>query len=168
MLAEIAREEEVHAKAQLAKAKKERACRLLAGLANRHLKAGFEDLAVEVRHLRRERLAFRLADLDSRKAPEVWAMQDQRKAAAEYAERLKCPKFREEMDLERIAKEKENQAANVAFHAAEKEKKRRHERAEGQKTERHGTASHERGPRKAACRGPPEEQTEPRQTKRST
>ncbi len=120
----MTRDEEGRTKAKLTKAKKERACRLLAGLANRHLKAGFEDLAVEVRHLRRERLAFRLAELDSRRAPGIWAMQDQRKAEAVYAERLKCPKFREEVDLARIEEQKKAQARNVAFHAARKEEKK--------------------------------------------
>ena len=49
----------------------------------------------------------------------------ERKAKAEYAELMKCPAFREKVDLTRIAEEKKLQAANVAFHNSEPEKKRR-------------------------------------------
>jgi hypothetical protein len=123
----MARDEEVRAKAQLVKAKKERACRLLAGLANRHLKAGFEFLAAPIRQGRREETAKKLAAFQAMRAAELKVLEDEEKAAAEYAERLKCPKFREEVDLARIEEEKKAQAKNVAFHAARKEEKKRQE-----------------------------------------
>ena len=125
MLAELTRDQEVRAKAQLAKEKKEKGERLLVKVDHKLMQEMFDVFAPESRHRHRERLAFRRAELDSKKAVAIWAMEDKRKAEADYAERLKCPKFREEVDLERIAKEKENQAANVAYHAEEKEKKRR-------------------------------------------
>ena len=69
------------------------------------------------------------ADFDSKQAATFRAKEEkkaaEKKAEADYAERLKCPEFREKVDLERIAKERVEQAKNVAFHAQESEKKRR-------------------------------------------
>ncbi len=42
-----------------------------------------------------------------------------------FIERLKCPVFKAKVDKERVDKEKVLQAANVAFHAAERDRKRK-------------------------------------------
>ena len=127
MLAEVTREQEVRAKAQRAQENRERACRLLAGLANRHMKTGFEFLAAPIRQCRQEESAKKIADykamMEAERAAEIKVVEDKKKAEAEYAELMKCPAFREKVHLARIAEEKRLQAKNVAYHAAEKEKK---------------------------------------------
>ncbi len=71
----------------------------------------------------------RSADFDSKWAATFRAKEEkkaaEKKAEADYAERLKCPEFRHQVYLERITKERAAQAENVAFHAQESEKKRR-------------------------------------------
>ena len=118
------RVEKVHAKAQLAKAKKERGERRLAWVDRKLMQEIFNVFAATQLNLLREKWAMRCAEAESRRSVEIWAMEDKRKAEADYAERLKCPAFREKVDLERIAKEKKAQAVNVAFHAEEKKKRR--------------------------------------------
>ena len=53
------------------------------------------------------------------------AKDEKRQADLAYIERLKCPVFKAKVDKERVDKEKELQAANVAFHAAERDRKRK-------------------------------------------
>ena len=65
------------------------------------------------------------ADTQARKLAEFQVQEGKRRADLEYTERLKCPEFKAQVERERIQKEKENQAANVAHHAKERENKRR-------------------------------------------
>ena len=117
------------ATAQIAKEKKEKGERKLADVDKKLKREVFEVFAATHRNLQREQKAMHNADLDSRWSARFQVEEEkkaaERKAKADYAERMKCPRFREKVDLERIAKEKVEQAKNVAFHASESERKRR-------------------------------------------
>ncbi len=124
------------ATAQIAKEKKEKGERKLADVDTKLKREVFEVFAATHRNLQREQKAMHDADLDSwwsaryqveqeKEAIEQEKRAAERKARAEYAELMKCPAFREKVDLARIAEEKKLQAANVAFHNSEPEKKRR-------------------------------------------
>jgi hypothetical protein len=124
------------ATAQIAKEKKEKGERKLADVDTKLKREVFEVFAATHRNLQREQKAMRDADRDSRWAAMCQVEQEkeaveqekravERKARAEYAELMKCPAFREKVQLARIAEEKKLQAANVAFHNSEPEKKRR-------------------------------------------
>ncbi len=121
---ELTRDQEVRAKAQRVKAKEARGERFLREVDLKLMREMFDVYAPESSNRRRERLEFRRAELESRRAAEFRVVEAKKKAEADYAERLKCPKFREEVNLARIEEEKRLQARNVAFHAAAKEKKK--------------------------------------------
>ncbi len=114
----------VRARDKEAHAKKERGERFLRAVDLKLMREMFDVYAPESSIRRRERLDFRRAELESRRAAEFRVVEAKKKAEADYAERLKCPKFREEVNLARIEEEKRLQAKNVAYHAVEKEKKK--------------------------------------------
>ena len=117
-----ARAEAKIAKAKSAREKRARACQLLAKLADRHKKVGFEALALPVRHRQREPVAMSREDRKARQVAEFRVQEEKRKADLEYTEHLKCPEFRAQVEREQIQRQKENQAANVAYHANKRRK----------------------------------------------
>ena len=85
----------------------------------------FDVFAASVRNRHREQGAMRRADGQGRRMALFDAKEAKRQAELAYLERLKCPVFKAQVDKERVDKEKALQAANVAFHAAERDRKRK-------------------------------------------
>ncbi len=123
-----ARDKEAHARAKRAKAKEERGERFLREVDRKLMREMFEVFAPESRKRSQDKWAKKIADYkamrDAERAAEIKVVEDRKKAEADYAELMKCPAFREKVHLAKIAEEKKLQAKNVAYHAAEKEKKK--------------------------------------------
>jgi hypothetical protein len=122
------------AKAQCAKEKKEKGERKLAQVDQKLKREIFEVFAATRRNLQREQKAMHNADLDSKWSAMYQAEQEKeaaaRKATADYAELMKCPKFREKVDLTRIEEQKKEQTRMVAYHVARKEEEKKRQEAE--------------------------------------
>ncbi len=113
------------AKDKVARQKREKISQALVDVGTRRVRGIFEVFAASVRNRHREQSAMRRADGQGWRMAMFDAKEEKRQVELAYIERLKCPVFKAQVDKERVDKEKELQAANVAFHAAERDRKRK-------------------------------------------
>jgi hypothetical protein len=113
------------AKDRVAREKREKISQALVDVGTRRVKEIFEVFATSVRNRHREQGAMMRADGQGRRLALFEANDAKRRAELAYIEHLKCPVFKAKVDKERVDKEKVLQAANVAFHAAERDRKRK-------------------------------------------
>ncbi len=113
------------AKDKVARQKREKISQALVDVDTRRVREIFEVFAASVRNRLREQTAMGRADGQGRRMAMFDAKEEKRQAELAYTERLKCPEFKAQVDRERVEKEKALQAANVAFHAGEQERKRK-------------------------------------------
>ena len=113
------------AKDKVARQKREKISQALVDVGTRRVRGIFEVFAASVRNRHREQSAMRRADGQGWRMAMFDAKEEKRQAELAYIERLKRPVFKAKVDKERVDKEKELQAANVAFHAAERDRKRK-------------------------------------------
>ena len=112
------------AKDKAAKAKVAKISQALVDVDTRRVRDIFEVFAASVRNRHREQTAMSRADWEGRRMALFNVKDEKRQADLAYLERLKCPEFKAQVDRERVAEEKKLQAANVAFHAEERKRKR--------------------------------------------
>ena len=113
------------AKDKAAKAKVAKISKALVDVDTRRVREIFEVFATSVRNRHREQGAMRTADGRGRRVALFEVKEAKRRAELAHIERLKCPVFKAQVDKERVDKEKALQAANVAFHAEERDRKRK-------------------------------------------
>ena len=121
----LVRDEANWVKAKIAREKRDRISQALVDVDTRRMREIFETLEVSVRSRLREVAAMSRADAQGRRMAAFDVKEEKRQAELACIERLKCPEFKAQVDRERVEKEKALQAANVLFHAEEREKKRR-------------------------------------------
>ena len=103
------------AEASAKAASEEMARRRLATLVNRPQKACFDAMAEPIRQRRRELDAMRSADYQSRLAADAHERAEKLKARLQHEDLLRTSyKYREQITREKIARERKEQAANVA------------------------------------------------------
>ena len=103
------------AEASAKAASKERALKRLAAIVNRPQKACFDTLVEPIRQRHQECAAMRREDCHSHIAAQTRARGEKRKAELEHEALLRSSwKYREKIQLEKIARERKAQAANVA------------------------------------------------------
>ena len=113
------------AKDKVAREKRDKISQALVDVDTRRVREIFEIFAVSVRTRHREQTAMSRADGQGRRMAMFDAKEEKRQAELAYIERLECPEFKAQVDRERVEKEKALQAANVAFHAGERDRKRK-------------------------------------------
>ncbi len=113
------------AKDKVAREKREKVSQALVDVDTRRVREIFEVFAASVRNRHREQGAMMRADGQGRRVASFETKEAKRQAGLAYTERLKCPVFKAQVDKERVDKEKALQAANVAFHAEERDRKRK-------------------------------------------
>jgi hypothetical protein len=92
----------------------------------RSLQEIFNVFAHTILERRRETDAMMRADGEARRVAQFQVLEEKRQADLAYTERLKCPEFRAQLELEKIQREKELSARCVAhFYEMHPEKKRR-------------------------------------------
>ena len=121
----LVRDEANWVKAKIAREKRDRISQALVDVDTRRMREIFEVFAVSVRSRLREQAAMSRADAQTRREAAFQVKEEKRKAELAYIERLKCPEFKAQVDRERVEKEKALQAANVLFHAEERDRKRK-------------------------------------------
>ena len=113
------------AKDKVAREKRDKISQALVDVDTRRVREIFEIFAVSVRTRHREQTAMSRADGQARRMAAFDVKEEKRQAELAYTERLKCPEFKAQVDRERVVKEKALQAANVLFHAGERDRKRK-------------------------------------------
>jgi hypothetical protein len=118
----IIRANAVLAEASAKAASKEMACRRLAAIMIRPQRACFDTLTEPVRQRQQELDAMRSADYQSHRAADAHKQEEKLKARLKHEALLKTSyKYREQITREKIAREREEQAVNVAaFHERRK------------------------------------------------
>ncbi len=112
------------AKDKAAKDKVAKISQALVDVDTRRVREIFEVFAASVRNRHREQTAMSRADWEGRRMALFNVKDEKRQADLAYLERLKCPEFKAQVDRARVVEEKKLQAANVAFHAEERKRKR--------------------------------------------
>ncbi len=112
------------AKVEDTRRRRERACMLLAHLANRHQRKVYDVLAHPIREQKREAWAKHKAELKAEEEVRELVQKEMRQAELAYQERLKTDwRVWEKIELEKIAREKEQQARSVAAFYANKKRR---------------------------------------------